>query len=270
MYVTDFYRISSTSDMPTTVRASGAEASLVGRQSPLNRGNSIGQSAVEIRSSNTLPGTIGLEGAFDSGSNLPLKSPAKKIVRTAGSKSLAAHTSSRKPDVGPRTQISKGKTLERKVKALSGNNVGRTAGTAADSEANSGESTKRFSRSGLSDSEKVSGREDSVVTNESGSASGSLGELKSDLAATEQRANHHPMNRKRVDLQVPQNTGPLKKQEIKGYYDKLVHAYLSPFANGIKRKSFFEILRRRTYSLTPPGANKGIQTILLQIVDSSK
>jgi len=77
----------------------------------------------------------------------------------------------------------------------------------------------------------------------------------------------HPMNRALEELQVPANTGVLAADDVKGYYRKLAKAYLLPFVGGIKRGKFFDILRRRTYGLTPPGGNKGAQTMLVQIVD---
>lgn len=77
-----------------------------------------------------------------------------------------------------------------------------------------------------------------------------------------------PMNRAMENIQVPANTGKLSMDQVKDYYRRLVKAYLAPFTNGIYRQLFFEILRRRTYSLTPPGGNKGIQSILFQIIDS--
>ena len=76
-----------------------------------------------------------------------------------------------------------------------------------------------------------------------------------------------PMNRNIESIQIPANTGKLALEQVKDYYRRLVQAYLAPFKNGIYRQLFFEILRRRTYSLTPPGGNKGIQSILFQIID---
>lgn len=77
----------------------------------------------------------------------------------------------------------------------------------------------------------------------------------------------HPMNRQLEELQVPANTGALAVDDVKGYYRKLAKAYLLPFVGGIKRDKFFDILRRRTYGLTPPGGNKGAQSMLIQIVN---
>lgn len=68
-------------------------------------------------------------------------------------------------------------------------------------------------------------------------------------------------------MQVPANTGPLGVEEVKSYYRKLATRYISTFTGGIYRQLFFDILRRRTYSLTPPGANKGAQCILFQVID---
>lgn len=77
----------------------------------------------------------------------------------------------------------------------------------------------------------------------------------------------HPMNRQLEELQVPANTGALALDDVKGYYRKLAKAYLLPFVGGIQREKFFEVLRRRTYGLTPPGGNKGAQSMLIQIVN---
>lgn len=77
----------------------------------------------------------------------------------------------------------------------------------------------------------------------------------------------HPMNRNMEELHVPGGTGHLPKGIVKEYYRKLVKAYLATFENGIYRQLYFNILRRRTYALTPPGANKGVQSMLFQIID---
>lgn len=77
----------------------------------------------------------------------------------------------------------------------------------------------------------------------------------------------HPMNRNMNELQVPGNTGILSIESVKEYYRKLAQAYLVTFKRGIYRQLYFDILRRRTYALTPPGANKGVQSILFQIID---
>lgn len=83
--------------------------------------------------------------------------------------------------------------------------------------------------------------------------------------APEERIKH-PMNRNIPELFVPANTGPLQIEVVKSYYRQLAKSYLSTFRNGIYRQLYFDILRRRTYALTPPGANKGIQSMLFQII----
>jgi Glycosyl transferase family 90 len=69
-------------------------------------------------------------------------------------------------------------------------------------------------------------------------------------------------------LHVKGSTGRLGIEEVKTHYRNLAKRYLSTFRTGIHRHMFFDVLRRRTYSLTPPGANKGVQSILFQIIDS--
>lgn len=80
-------------------------------------------------------------------------------------------------------------------------------------------------------------------------------------------SGQHPMNRDMSELFVPGNTGELPYETVKEYYRNLAKAYLSNFKNGIYRQLYFDILRRRTYALTPPGANKGIQSMLIQVID---
>uniref|UniRef100_A0A7S0ZCR7 Glycosyl transferase CAP10 domain-containing protein n=1 Tax=Timspurckia oligopyrenoides TaxID=708627 RepID=A0A7S0ZCR7_9RHOD len=78
-----------------------------------------------------------------------------------------------------------------------------------------------------------------------------------------------PFNRGlRKDLMVPADAGVLPREGVSKYYKKLVAAYLEPYADlkGIPRKFFLDILKRRTYALTPPGASKGTSCILVQIV----
>jgi len=79
-----------------------------------------------------------------------------------------------------------------------------------------------------------------------------------------------PFNRgARKDLMVSADLGVLPRAEVERYYRQLARAYLEPFAalKGVPRKYFVEILKRRTYALTPPGANKGTTCVLVQIVD---
>lgn len=67
-------------------------------------------------------------------------------------------------------------------------------------------------------------------------------------------------------LVVSPSTGVLSVDMVKFHYRRLAKHYLSSFAGGIYRQLFFDVLRRRTYALTPPGANKGVQCILFQII----
>lgn len=76
-----------------------------------------------------------------------------------------------------------------------------------------------------------------------------------------------PMNREMAEIQVPGEVGSLSDEAVKSYYRKLAKAYLSTFTQGIYRHMFFDVLRRRTYSLTPPGANKGVQSMMFQVID---
>jgi hypothetical protein len=80
----------------------------------------------------------------------------------------------------------------------------------------------------------------------------------------------HPMSRTMTELQVAGGTGKLDISSVKAKYSVLVKAYLAPFSKGISRKAFFSIMRRKNYSLAPPNSNKGIQTILFQIIKKSK
>lgn len=77
----------------------------------------------------------------------------------------------------------------------------------------------------------------------------------------------HPMNHNIPDLQVTNEVGTLSSEKVKDSYRRLAKSYLTSFKNGIYRQLYFDILRRRTYALTPPGANKGIQSMLFQIID---
>lgn len=76
---------------------------------------------------------------------------------------------------------------------------------------------------------------------------------------------HHGLRSNR--LIVGADTGKLRLNEVKSHYRALVKHYLKSFTGGIYRQLFFDVLRRRTYALTPPGANKGVQCILFQIIN---
>jgi Glycosyl transferase family 90 len=70
-----------------------------------------------------------------------------------------------------------------------------------------------------------------------------------------------------TDLQVPADSGRMDEATVKSHYRKLAKAYLATFTQGIYRHMFFDVLRRRTYALTPPGANKGVQSMMFQVID---
>lgn len=80
----------------------------------------------------------------------------------------------------------------------------------------------------------------------------------------------HPMNREMTYLQVDSTEQKLNRANVRSHYRRLVQKYLTPFSRGIERKSFFDILKRRTYSMSPPGSNKGTQTVLFQLMNKSK
>lgn len=105
-------------------------------------------------------------------------------------------------------------------------------------------------------------------SDDSSDTRGSGDEKKSDPSLASSDMLLLPMNRQNKNLQVPGETGPLSVDHVKSFYRKLAKAYVQPFASGIYRNMFFDVLRRRTYALTPPGANKGIQSMMFQIIDS--
>lgn len=76
-----------------------------------------------------------------------------------------------------------------------------------------------------------------------------------------------PMNGRNTDLHVPGGVGRMDEATVTSYYRKLAKGYLETFTQGIYRHMFFDVLRRRTYSLTPPGANKGVQSMMFQIIN---
>lgn len=149
------------------------------------------------------------------------------------------------------------------------------------SQSSSGDHNPSPAKSSSSDHSSSSHQADSKSSSSSSSSQGSSSSGSSSLSSratsrtsTSKGASEesgeiviHPMNRNMPELQVPANTGKLSIEDVKEYYRKLAKAYLNSFTGGVHRQMYFDILRRRTYSLTPPGANKGIQTILFQIID---
>lgn len=256
------------------------------------------------RDANVLPGAIGLEGKFDeSNENLAdlLRASSTKpdnekvdFPSTRGSKTsgIKKGTNSSKSKKGQRQtpQTSEKESLEKSTPSTSstesntnGNGAKKKSkGTKSSSKQNSDPSD----RTSVEDEDKGSTDSDkNTSTNLSsgkgkgqkaksgkGKVSGAGGESKKIPEPTSSGPLYtgpHPMNRNMSELQVPGDV-TLDDANVREHYGKLVRAYLAPFANGITRKSFFEILRRRTYSLAPPGSNKGIQTLLFQLLDKSK
>jgi len=76
----------------------------------------------------------------------------------------------------------------------------------------------------------------------------------------------HPMNRGVEHLMVSGGVEKLSTDQVKEAYRRLALTYLHPFKKGISRAAFFTILNRKSYGVTPEGANKGTQSILFQIV----
>lgn len=218
------------------------------------------------RDANVLPGAIGLEGKFDetteSLADLLRTSSGKSIDRTAGaalrksskSKSSSASKANQKggeKKFGSTEPDSKAKTSTSTKQSLKKREVNATT-----PDDNSRKDTS--SGQGGQSKAKSTGRKHSKSKKvPEPTSSGPL------------YTGPHPMNRNMSELQVPSDAA-LDDSTVREHYGKLVKAYLAPFVDGITRKSFFEILRRRTYSLAPPGSNKGIQTLLFQLLDKSK
>lgn len=255
------------------------------------------------RDANVLPGAIGLEGKFDdSNENLAdllrasLPEPNNEKLNSAPGKS------SKTPDAKKSGNGSKSKKKQQQTPQTSKKASEKSATSTSSSGANKNDKgTKRNttdtessskSDSELSDRTSVVGEDkESTDSNKNSSknsssakgkgqkgkggkgevsgASGKSKKLPQPTSSGPLYTGPHPMNRNMSELQVP-GDATLDDANVREHYGKLVRAYLAPFANGITRKSFFEILRRRTYSLAPPGSNKGIQTLLFQLLDKSK
>lgn len=304
LYAADFYSLSDQNaqgkpiSILEAVRISRPDASLV---SKLSKSNTVitlpGAIKSEgkkfdpdpevkvVRDPNTLPGALDLVGSFDENSvdivpkNGRGGEGTKDIAQGKVSKSSAGPNSSATPQIVS-TKSSKGKAT--------GATSTESKGSSDDSEATSKKQKKKKRKNKKSLKRKKKspqvGHKTSVPDRGSGSQSGSPVSTKQKLKNTPQPASSdlaqvseaklydgpRPMNRHMEELQVPAKTGVLEESAIRETYGTLVKAYLKPFEGGINRRSFFELLRRKTYSLTPPGANKGIQTILFQIISKSK
>lgn len=245
------------------------------------------------RDRNTLPGAIGSRGAFDNYDTEPRKhSMEKKSKRTMPSsiytykkeaKSLKTRkvsekhysTSAKKgkPDhIVQKANVSPvpskksfdGKRRPTKRTGSTVSKAGKEKDIMPKEKKSSSASSADFSGRQISSKASLKRR------SKEGKASATSDEAPEQESDSSLYSGPHPMNRNMKELQVAGDTGPLDEEAVRGAYEKLVEAYLAPFVGGIKRRTFFEVLRRKTYSLTPPGANKGIQTILFQIIDKSK
>ncbi|KAI0558087.1 Glycosyltransferase family GT90 [Gracilaria domingensis] len=152
------------------------------------------------------------------------------------------------PNQGEQAQISSATTTENKKESVSSSKDGAEHSVKSSSEGKGKKKSKK--------KKKKKGKKKSEALNKP-------------FTVNSTYTGPHPMNRNMEELQVPADTGILDDSKVRSYYQKLVKAYLAPFGDGIDRRSFFEILRRKTYSLSPPGSNKGIQTILFQLVEKS-
>lgn len=214
------------------------------------------------RDPNTLPGAIGSTGAFD---NHELSPSSKEKSASEVLKTEDSPLKNGKPANDKNNKTKERPYSSHKLKSPSRETKNQPAKSEEDAPRSGGVSS-RFTAHKQTD-KLVSKAADSVSETENEVSREEVGKNDGDGPIT---TGSHPMNRNMEELQVAGGTGPLGERAVRSAYEKLIKAYLAPFAGGIKRQSFFEILRRKTYSLAPPGANKGIQTILFQIIKKRK
>lgn len=237
------------------------------------------------RDPNTLPGAIDLVGSFDENSvDIVPKNEASKGGKKKAAKGNVSKTSVRKSS-SETSQIASVKSSP-KIKASNTTSTeGEHSSDSSEKVPTKRKKKRRKKKNSLKRKKEMVQveKEASAAGGASGSGSKSLSKKGQELNDTSQSPSNeptqapgavlydgpHPMNRQMEELQVPAQTGILEESAVREAYGRLVKAYLKPFERGINRRSFFELLRRKTYSLTPPGANKGIQTILFQIISSS-
>jgi hypothetical protein len=255
------------------------------------------QSKSANRNPNTLPGAILLEGAFDMESSADSGEYAKNSHHEYLPKSVAGSTIAGRT-ISKRATSSSHSKVEGRARALV-SVASETAHTIKtdDSEAKiapkEGRSRSKGGGSGTAQKiavENEGADADSEADAKSGSnAKTNIKREKSIQSHRKSRAPEnrptsrsegvgggavvhngpHPMSRTMTELQVEGDTGPLDIRAVKQKYGALVKAYLAPFAKGVSRKAFFAIMRRKNYSLAPPNSNKGVQTILFQIIKQS-
>lgn len=244
------------------------------------------------RDVNVLPGAIGLSGKFDESNEtfdsfLPKgttavhtsneRRPAKINSLNKKSSTPSKHHSTLKNrkrvtnTTSSSTSAAKtGVRKSRKKKRGSSSKSSTTSFTETSSNSTSSSKDSKSALASKSSEDKESTLPTSATSKENVKKKKEKSRISKSPAATSTGplySGPHPMNREMTELQVPGDVGALDDAVVRTYYTKLVNAYLKPFVNGIPRKSFFEILRRRTYSLAPPGSNKGVQTLLFQLVD---
>lgn len=209
------------------------------------------------RNTNLLPGAIGIKGHFDEHEEM--------IIGDRGSEPENINKDNESIENGkhPLSQSEKVKTDENAENKIS-------TSIRSESESNSSEdselSSQKKERKPKTRKRRKTRHSESDDINDHITSSSKLSELPAFVTNT----GPHPMNREMTDLQVHRTNEKLNRAEVRSHYRRLVQKYLLPFSRGIARTSFFDILKRRTYSLSPPGSNKGTQTVLFQLMNKSK
>lgn len=255
------------------------------------------------RDLNTLPGAIGLEGAFDD-NKVDMFETEKDVTKKSeasneAEKKKKSRSESESSDESSGENKKTKKKRKKKKKKANYSNKDEEDSKKSDGDKESGHTflykdglgkpkKKRKGTEGSESSEngESSGKGESTETTDKSEtqakkkSSTSKGKSKETTNSTPPETfvqspgplftGPHPMNRKMEELQVPGDGEELSDEAVRKHYGKLVKAYLAPFADGIPREAFFEILKRRTYGMAPPGSNKGIQTLLFQLHAKSK
>lgn len=239
------------------------------------------------RDANVLPGAIGLDGKFDETTEslvdllrVSSSKPKDESGSTDGSdknkgekgkKSRNLNKSQHQVSQTPKKGLTKGKGKKGSPNGGESEKAAKSKLSNQTSAMSAGKSSAGSDKDSLKGEgfKQVKGTMDKAVSKNASKSSGKSKKAPEPTSSGPLYTGPHPMNRNMSELQVPGDV-TLDDAAVQEHYRKLVKAYLAPFADGITRKSFFEILRRRTYSLAPPGSNKGIQTLLFQLMDKSK
>lgn len=253
------------------------------------------------RDNNQLPGALGSEGAFDEHQTDMFGETSKGEGSSEGKGSKEVEegggdgNGDRKKVKGGKKKAKKKDTTHETEKESSDDSEKQSSGSAKEREDSDSEEGKKKSRrsedapkedkeeedakekdvdkDGEKNAKKGKGKDADNKKDDAKETKGNRKEKETGKEAKEDTtqaagglfSGPHPMNREMVELQVNGDGMDLTDDVVKEYYLKLAQAYLEPFKDGIARKSFFEILSRRTYGLAPPGSNKGIQTLLFQL-----